>query len=211
MIDAAINADPKFGFRNCIGSALLTVRDHWLPLVSAAFLREFVSLLVGCIVFALFVDWRGWNLVVAFVVRCLMWSALQAGYLKFCMSLCEDKVQWNELFSGFRSCFQMLIATICIWFTVGFGLVFFVVPGLFVAVRFSLSGFALVDQNLGALRSLATSHRMIKGFAWCATGVLLIYCLGAWLLGLVAGMLEPLMVISLCTLYKHIKMREEGR
>ncbi len=209
MVDTAINAVSEFGFRNRIGSAWTTVRDHWFSLVSAAFLRELISILAAGIILAIFVDWRGWNLIIAFAVRCLVWSALQAGYLKFCLNLCDkNKVRWKDLFSGFPSCFQMLIATICLWCAVGFGLVFLVVPGLFIAVRFSLYGFALVDQKLSALRSLVISHRMLKGFAWCAAGVVLIYCVGVGILGWLVGVLEPLMVISLCTLYRHIRMQE---
>jgi hypothetical protein len=160
-------------------------------------------------VFAAFIDWRGWNLVIAFAIRCLMWSALQAGYLKFCLNICDrDKVQWHDLFSGLGSGFQMLIATTCLWLAVGLGLVFLVVPGLFLAVRFSLYGFTLVDKKVSGLKSLVMSHHMLKGFGWCAGGVVLCYCIGVVILEWLGGVLEPLMVVSLCILYRHIRAQE---
>jgi hypothetical protein len=208
MIDAA----SEFTFRTCIRTAWLVVRDHWFPLVSAAFLRELLATLAAGLVFAVFVDWKGWNLILVLVVRCLAWSALQCGYLKFCLNVCENnKVCWNDLFSGLNSSLKMAIATACLWCAVVVGLVLLVVPGLFFAVRFSLYGFSLVDQNLSALRSLLMSHRMLKGFSWSAARFLLIYCVGVGILGWLSFAFESLLAISLCMLYKHIRAQEASQ
>jgi uncharacterized membrane protein len=210
MIDTA-NAASKVSFRTCIGPAWSIVRDHWFPLVSGAFIRELLSILAAGLVFAVFVDWKGWCLVLAFIVRCLVWSALQCGYLKFCLNACEhNKVCWKDLFSGSEFSLQMLIATVCVWCAVVLGLVLLIVPGPFCAVRFSLYGFSLVDQKAGALESLLRSHRMLKGYAWCAAKFLLIFCIGS-VLGWLSFAFESLLVISLCTLYRQIRAQEASQ
>jgi hypothetical protein len=100
--NAAGAATKLFTFRTCISTAWSVVREHWFPLICATFLRELLSILAAGLVFAVFVDWKGWNLILALVVRFLAWSALQSGFLKFCLNVCENnKVNWKDLFSGF--------------------------------------------------------------------------------------------------------------
>jgi hypothetical protein len=206
--NAAGSATNLFTFRTCISAAWSVVRDHWFPLICATFLRELLSILAAGLVFAVFVDWKGWNLILALVIRFLAWSALQCGFLKFCLNVCENnKVNWKDLFSGFNNCLNMMVATVCLWCAVVLGLILLVVPGLFFGVRFSLYGLSLVDQKLGGIRSLSTSNRMLKGFSWYAVGFLLIYFVSG-LCGWWSFAFESLLVISLCTLYRHIRSRE---
>jgi hypothetical protein len=205
------SATSSFGFQTLVGTAWAVMRDHWLSLMTATFVRDLLSILAAGLVFALFIDWKDWSLFLGLIVACLTWCALQCGYLKLCLNVCEhNKICWGDLFSGFNSSLEMLFATVCLWCAVALGLVLLVVPGLVLAARFSLYGVALIDQKLGAEKSLLTSHRMVKGFACYATVLLIIYYLGDVISGWCSYGLESLLVISLCTLYKHIRSQEVG-
>jgi hypothetical protein len=205
-------ATSNFGFQTLAGTAWALMRDHWLSLMVATFMRDLLSILAAGLVFALFIDWKDWSLLLGLIAACLTWCALQCGYLRLCLNLAEhNKVRWGDLFSGFSSCLEMLCATVCLCCAVGLGLVLLVVPGLVLAARFSLYGVALIDQKLSAEKSLLTSHRMVKGFAWYAAALLIIYYLGDMISGWCSYGLESLLVISLCTLYKHIRSQEIGR
>jgi len=212
MIENVPNVGTQFGFRATLATAWLTVREHWFSLVLAAFLREFIALVAAGLAFSFLVDWKGWNLVAAFAVRCLAWSTLQPGYLRLCLNLCKtNQVQLRDLFSEFSSALQMLIATLCLWAAVTLGLLLLIVPGLVLAVRLSLYGLVLIDQKLGALRSLLGSHHMLRGFSRYASVMLLIYCIGIVLLGWLSWAFESFLVISLCTLYQRIRAEETSQ
>lgn len=209
MIDEASRSNPPFGLRECASSAWAIVRDHWFPLALAEFFCEIIAILIAGSIFALFIDWKGWNFVIAIVSGCFAWSFLQSGYLKFCLEVCyTNKVSWGAFFSGMSYGLQMLISIICLWVAVGLGLVLFIIPGLFCAVRFCLSGFALVDQNLDAFKSLSVSNRMLKGFTGYAAAILGLTCLGVGMVGWLYGVLQPFKIISLAVLYRHIRARE---
>jgi hypothetical protein len=209
MVQNTADAGSEYSLRRCVRTAWAVIQSHWFSLVSAAFLRDLISLLAAGLVFVVLIDWKGWNLVAACVVRCLAWSAVQCGYLQFCLNICDKNVvQWKDLFCGIRFSLQMLIATACLWMGVALGLIILIIPGVFVAVRCSLYGFAMVHQKLGPLSSLLRSHRMLTGYGKMAGGLLLIYFLGASIFGLWFYAFEAFMNISLCTLYKHIREQE---
>jgi len=205
MVEIAANADGEFGFRTWLGRSWAIVCKHWFLLLTATFVRELLSIVAAGLVFAIFIDLKGWNILIALVVRCVVWSALQAGYLKLCLNVCQnDKVQWKDLFSGLSFSLQMLIATACLWIAIILGLIVLVIPGLLLSVRLSLYGFVLVDQRSDALRSLLSSYRMLKGFARYAAVSLIVYLIGSTVAGILFPAFQLLSDISLCALYKHI-------
>jgi len=209
MDDNSVTARSNFGFRTCISSGWAVVRDHWVILVFAVFLRELLSIVAAGLIFCLFVDWRGWNMLVAMIARCIVWSALEAGYLRLSLELCQKrKTQLKELFSGLSYTGQMFLATICLWLAVILGLVVLIVPGLIFIVRYSLYGYILVDQRSNALKSFSTSSRMLKGYAWCAAGLISICSIGIVFVGWLSYLFESLQVMSLCILYLHLRTQE---
>jgi hypothetical protein len=210
MGESAAVAGDKLGFGVLLGKSWAVVREHWFALMVATFLRELLAILAAGIVFAIFVDLRGWNFAIALIVKIVVWSVLEVGYLKLVLNLCRTgAIQWKDLFSGSAMLgLQMLMATVCLWLAVVLGLVMLVVPGLIVAARLCLYGLVLVDQRYGALKSLSISNRMIKGFGWQAAGLMLIYCVGSVVVSLVPFAFEVLLVVSLCTLYDEIRARE---
>ncbi len=198
----------KFGFKKSLAATWITIRDYWFILMTTAFLRELISIVMAGLVFMLLGNLRIWNITIALLVRFVVWSALQGGYLRLCLNATKnDQVKWSDLFSGLRFCLPMLLATLCFSVAVAFGLVLLIVPGLILLVRFSLFGLVLVDQNAGPLKSLRTSHRMITGFARYAAGFLLLYVIGVLISGLHLAF-EPFLVIALCVLYNHIRAHE---
>ena len=209
MIDSATHASPNFGFRTYLGQSWEGTRDHWFVLTVAAFVRDLIAVLAGGLVFSLLIDFKGWNFAIAFAVGCLTWSGLQAGYLKFCLNIYNQrKANWKDLFSYLPLSFRMLFAGVCLCSSVAFGLVLLVLPGLFLAARFSLYGLTLVDQKVGALKSLLVSYRMLKGFTRYAVVTVLVYCISSSIFGWLSLGFQSFFVISLCVLYEQIRKQE---
>jgi len=199
----------KLTFRSCMGSSWTVVKNHWVPLITAAFLRDFIAMVSFGAAFAAVVDIKDWCLWIGLAAGLIVRAAMQCGYLKFCQHLRDhNQVDWKLLFSGFDLTMDMLMASICFNCAVALGLVALVVPGILLSVRWSLFGMALVDQKLDSEKSLAASHHMLKGFGWVATGLLVTAFVGENLLHWWSYGFEALYSISLWTLYNHIRSQE---
>jgi hypothetical protein len=175
--------------------------------VLASFLRDWLSVLAAGLVFSAFIQFKGWALLVAIMAYVLMWSGLQCGYLRLCLNLRKNnQVRWSELFSGFPRTLQMSVANVLFWMAIVLGCVLLLVPGVILFVRFSLYAITIADQEVGPLRSLSSSYGMLKKYGWLAAGLAPIGLLGqvVW----VRYLCEPLFLLSLCSLYEHIKLAQ---
>jgi hypothetical protein len=209
MVSSAAGEMSEFGFKQWFASAWAIVRERWFLLMMAAFLRELISIIAAGLVFALVVDLKLWNLVIAGLTRFVVWSALQGGYLKICLnSSRKNSVGYRDLFSGLPFCLSILISTTCFWLSIVLGLVIFIVPGLILLVRCSLYGLAIVDQKSDAMPSLLTSYRMLNGFVKYVSVLLLMYCLFGTIVAPFTCAIDMFFAILLCILYDRIRMHE---
>jgi uncharacterized membrane protein len=176
--------------------------------VLASFLRDWLSILAAGLVFSGFIQFKAWALLVAFVAHALVWSGLQCGYLRLCLNLRKNnQVRWSDLFSGFPRTIQMLLATVLFWMAIVLGCVLLIVPGVIIFVRCSLYAITLADQEVGPLRSLTSSYGMVKRHVWLAAGLASVSLLGG-LIVWVRYLCEALFILSLCSLYEHLKSAE---
>jgi len=207
----AIETPTKLTLRSCLVSSLVVLRDHWPKLLAGAFVRDIIATIAGCLAFAASIDATDWCLWIALACSFVVHSGLQCGYLRFCDYIRQNKkANWKLLFGGFDLTMDMLFATVCLTCAVGLGLILLVVPGLFLATRWSLYGMNLVDQKLDSEKSLAASYKMLKGFGWLALFCTLIYVVGRSILDWWEYGFEALYVVMLWTLYRHIRA-QEGR
>jgi hypothetical protein len=217
--------DSNFGFRSFVGASWAIVRDHWFSLLIAQNLTALLTIIAGGLAFWVFVD-SDWNIVIALTCGLLTGAALQAGFLRMCLTLCQTgRVEWRCLFTGWALAIPLILSTFWYWIAIAAGSILLIVPGLIASAVFSLSALALVDQGLLPLQSLAVSRRMVKGYFWYVVGFTLITWLGDCVIELVklfclkqfrglaqvinlpnsAPVFALLWTICLCVLYTHIK------
>jgi hypothetical protein len=209
MIDETLNSHPVFNLRTCTQKAWTIVLEHWLSLGAAAFVCQFLGILSACLVFAVLIDWPGWNLLVACVVGILVGAALQCGYLRLCLKLADtNNIFWSELFSGWGGCLQLSVATFFYCYATLLFLCMLIVPGFMIFGQLSLFGLVIVDKRLGAFQAAKESQRMVKGSTWLALGILFIFFAGEAFLGLWSTAFQCLLVMSQCLLYRHLCSRE---
>ena len=89
------------------------------------------------------------------------------------------------------------------------GLVFLVVPGIYVAVRYALFGYVLAERSTSALGALRDAAALSDGHWWtvCAVliKVLLLNLVGAALLGLGLLITFPISVLATSSLYRSLQ------
>jgi hypothetical protein len=130
------------------------------------------------------------------------------------MALRGQQVEFGTLFSGFDRYLPMLVARLLCTLAIMLGSLFFIVPGIILMCVLSLTGYFIVDRNMGAIEAMKASaeatrgHRIsifVFGLAWlgitiagaCACGFGMFASLGilnialALIYGSITGMVSP--------------------
>lgn len=98
------------------------------------------------------------GLLVAYVLFKLVDGIVAMGITQITLNIYDyDKSSYNKLFSCINLVFQHFFASLFYICMVGFGLLFFIVPGVYLAIRYGFYQHAMVDKKLGAFSSLSYS------------------------------------------------------
>lgn len=88
---------------------------------------------------------------------------------------------------GFRRLGSVILISILVGLAVGFGLILLVIPGIFLAVKFSVSIPALVVEDRRGTDAMSRSWNITQGFFWHALGVWVVAFLVQMVVGFVLG------------------------
>jgi uncharacterized membrane protein len=99
----------------------------------------------------------------SFVVALIVQLGLVRMYLDLAEGT-EDKL--GTLFSQRHVFWNYLGAAILYGLMVAFGLVLFIIPGLYLALKYQFFSYLIVDKNLGAMEALKKSAVMTEGVKW---------------------------------------------
>ena len=111
--------------------------------------------------------------------------AVSAAYL-------GDDVTWQQsLRFGLRKLFPLVVATIVVAVCVFFGIFGFLIGAVFVFVRLAVVTPALVVEDIGPLKAVGRSWRLVKGRWWSTFGTTLIAYL---LVGAIGQLIQTLLI-----------------
>jgi hypothetical protein len=118
----------------------------------------------------------------------------------------------SMLFGEGRKLVPMAAASIMYYAMVVVGLILLIVPGIYLALRFSQFGVAIVDKDMGAIESLKYSARLTEGNKMNLFGlyVLCFLVVLAGILALLVGLLAALPVVYLAP-YVAYRWLQGGR
>jgi hypothetical protein len=86
-------------------------------------------------------------------------------------------VNFSDFFSKLDRILKYLVATIIASICIILGLICFIIPGLIIAVRFSLYGYLIIDKDMDPIEALKESWALVKGVSW--------RIFGFWLAGVI--------------------------
>ncbi len=103
----------------------------------------------------------------------LLLIPLQIGSISYIMGIIDGKnVDLKEcMLSKFKdgSWWKILIVSFCFGFIVGFGMMLFIVPGIYFALKYGMVQMILADEKFGnkdILYALGKSSKMMEGHKW---------------------------------------------
>lgn len=142
----------------------------------------------------------------SFVVSLLV----QIGSIKIVLELHEGKpLNLSHLYSQSGLLLRYLGASILYGAMVVIGLIFLIVPGIYLAIRYQFYSFLIVDKNIGIFDSFEKSSKMTEGVKWqlflLGLVLVVINIIGAipFFLGLIVTI--PVSVMSTVYVYKKLQ------
>jgi hypothetical protein len=171
-----------------------------------------------------------WVLALTFIVSWIVGSVVQGMAIKYASDILEKRdTDLSKVFSFTVSrLLSLLVASIITGILIAVGLVCLIVPGIILAIMFSLVVPSIMIEQVGALESLSRSRRLVSK-RWGKTFVLLliIYILiiiaslifdavsaplgeSSWIIsGPLTALVQPIVPISMTLLYYSMLIKEK--
>lgn len=130
----------------------------------------------------------------------------------FLKSMAGEKPEFQEIFKHGNLFVPILLGAILYALIVVAGLIFFIIPGVFLALMYSFQYLLMIDKGLGPVAALKESARLTKGARWKLFffGITLgcVNVVGA--LCLAVGLLVSIPVTNLAIVHVYRKLLERN-
>lgn len=134
---------------------------------------------------------------------------IQIGSMKITLDLYDGKpLNFSTLYSHSNLILRFLGASILYGFMVAVGFIFFIIPGIYLAIKYQFFSYLIVDKNMGIMDSFKKSEDMTQGVKW----TLLIFYLalaGINILGalvFLVGLIVTIPTTVMATVYVYKKL-----
>lgn len=159
-------------------------------LLSKTFKFTFLTMLVYAVVFT--------------TLKCTIYGYIKVYNTKGAGQVSTDDV-WVEIKKFF---FPVLGTSIVVGLIVGVGMVFCLIPGIYLGVCLSMIYMALMFENIGFSESFTRSFYLIKQNWWITFGIILVAYIMVYLVGLLLSI--PAILLGFKSLFTSIKSMQEG-
>ncbi len=98
----------------------------------------------------------------------LVGGPLALGFALFILSVSRgQEAEIEQLFKGFERFAVALVAMLLMMLLIGLGMLLLIVPGIILAIGYSMTFFILVDNpNLTAVEAMKKSRELMYGYKW---------------------------------------------
>ncbi|MBE6062861.1 MAG: DUF975 family protein [Clostridium butyricum] len=134
-----------------------------------------IAFLIGIIISSIFVSIdnfveSGSLKVILKISNCFVTGAMSYGLSNISLNFANnDEVQISDIFAGFnrKVYLKILGLSLLVSIIVIIGIIFFIVPGIILALRYSQVYFILIEDNdKGVIECMKESAEMMKGHKW---------------------------------------------
>lgn len=104
---------------------------------------------------------------IAQIVGMVINMIVSMGMAKIAITLARgNKPEWEDLYNQYPKIINYFVASILFGLMVVVGLILLIVPGIYLALRYHMYSYLIVDKNLGAIEALKKSAEITKGSMW---------------------------------------------
>ena len=155
-------------------------------------------------------DSHGLSYWVIFVVEMAVEILLGIGLIKISISVNDgEKADYKDLYIHSKYFWRFLGATIIRGLIILVGLIFLIIPGVYLAIRFRFVDYLILDKDMGIIDAFKESTKMTRGVKWSLLGlefcftVIIILGILALLLGIFAAF--PIVMIGRAHVYRVLE------
>jgi uncharacterized membrane protein len=158
-------------------------------------------------------DHKGFSVSLLGILAVIFSIIIRIGYIKIFLRIHDGQTpKFVEIFEEYRTFWRFLGTSILTCLAVLGGLILLIIPGIFWAVRFSLSPLIIVDGKMGPVVAMKESYHITKGHFWKLLGfwivVGLVNLLGLICLGV--GLIVTVPVTTLASVYAYRSLISEN-
>lgn len=188
---------PEFKSWEFIGQAWELLKPHWLPLAAM-----FVIIgLMGAIPYV--------GPFLSFIVGSTLMIGINRAVLGM---LAGRKPEIEMMFGGFDRFGQAFLAALVIGILVPIGLVFLIVPGIYIAIMWSMTNLVLAETQQDFWTAMQTSADLTKGYRWeifCLCLALIpIYILGLLVCCIGVVVSQSVATVAFALVYRFLQARQ---
>lgn len=134
---------------------------------------------------------------------------LELGIIGVALKLLADQAtKYSDLFALYPLAPQFLLASIIGGIMIGVGIVFFIIPGVYIAIRLSQTPFLIADWKLSGIDALKKSWEITRGNTLQLFFLVVVVCVlnivGALLLLLGLFVTIPVTMLAMAYVYRKI-------
>lgn len=150
-------------------------------------------------------------------VLSILVGVIMAGYYKYILNFVRTgKFETNDILNTIKEKWlNILIVTVLVTIIVSVCTIFFVVPGIIMALAYSMATFLVIDTDIAGSDALKASREMMNGYKWDYFVFLLSFIgwiiLVPFTLGIILVWLFPYMTVAMTIYYDKLKSLKNSK
>ena len=140
---------------------------------------------------------------------------ISMGVIRITLKFCDqEQATYRDLFSAYRLLLNYLVGSIVYGIMVGIGLVFLIVPGIYLAVKYQFYDYLIVDKGMGPIEAIKRSGVLTEGVKWNLV-LFWLALVGINILGMIAlgvGLIAtvPVSWLANAYVYRRLQLQAEN-
>jgi uncharacterized membrane protein len=123
-----------------------------------------INLLVGLVMSSFSEEAPKALVVTVSVISWILDLLISIGVIKITLKFCDNEpATYRDLFSAYRLLLNFLVGSIVYGIIVAIGLVFLIIPGIYLAVKYQFYDYLIVDKGMGPLEAIKRSGVLTEG------------------------------------------------
>ncbi len=198
--------DTSLSIQSAINFGWMTFKKHW------SFFLLLILTTVGIMLLAQLIFVRGGEglVFVIYIVQTIVLSIMSIGLIQIILKIIDNdkKPEFLNLFTEWKFLLNFLLASILKGVIIFAGLILFIIPGIILSIRLSMTKVLVVDKNMGPIKAIKESFRMTENFGWdllafyMVAGIIQLLGLLALFVGLAVA--TPLTLVAYLHIYRQL-------
>jgi uncharacterized membrane protein len=203
-------ASNGFIISNTIKKSWSIFKKEWIMIYALTLLPMILGF-VYSFVTGMTKDPESYNIVMHLIYMLLQFI-ISMGVIKGFLQVIRGKEVNMETFTSmFPLIIKYLVAQIILSVIIFVGLIFFIVPGIYFAIKYMFAPYLVIDKEMGPIEAMKASAKLTKGIKWDIIGFIaaIVILMYSGIIALLVGLIitVPLATLAYVNFYNVVSKR----